>query len=178
MILTGHNDHTNEPSHHIPYLYALAGAPWKGQVRIRSIAAADYNATANGLAGVWDPLLSSFFASHKIPQNEDCGQMSAWWLFSALGFYPVNPASTSYVVGSPFFEKVTIAFPGTRRRLVIRAPGASTKPYVRSLTVNGKSVGTPVLRHEQIVGGGEMFFEMSATPQSWGSGDAMLHQEL
>lgn len=116
-------------------------------------------------------------AAHRT-QNEDCGQMSAWWLFSALGFYPVNPSSTLYVVGSPFFDKVTIAFPGTRRRLVIRAPGASKKTYVRSLTLNGKTVGTPVLSHKQIAGGGEMVFEMSETPQSWGSGGAMPHHEL
>jgi len=150
----GHNDHRNEPSHHIPYLYALAGAPSKAQARIRSLASEDYNDTVFGLAG-----------------NEDCGQMSAWWLFSALGFYPVNPSSTSYVVGTPFFDKVTVELPGTNRSLVILAPGAATKPYVRSMTMNGRNVTEPVLSHEEIIGGGEFVFEMSETPQSWGSGD-------
>ncbi|KAF8511375.1 glycosyl hydrolase family 92-domain-containing protein [Gautieria morchelliformis] len=157
----GHNDQTNEPSHHIPYLYALAGAPSTGQARIRSIAAVDYNATAEGLAG-----------------NEDCGQMSAWWLFSALGFYPVNPSSTSYVVGSPFFDKVTIDLPGSRLPLVIRATGAATKPYVQSLTVNGVRIGEPILDHQQIAVGGEIVFEMSDSPQTWGSGLVVSHNEL
>ncbi|KAF8518825.1 alpha-1,2-mannosidase [Hysterangium stoloniferum] len=156
----GHNDHTNEPSHHIPYLYALAGAPSKGQARIRSIAVADYNSTANGLAG-----------------NEDCGQMSAWWLFSALGFYPVNPSSTSYVVGTPFFDKVTIDLPRARRPLIIRAPGAATKPYVKSLTVNGERIERPILTHEQIIDGVNITFEMSAEPQEWGSGPGMSSHE-
>ncbi|KAF8638772.1 hypothetical protein AX17_001967 [Amanita inopinata Kibby_2008] len=79
----GHNDHTNEPSHHIPYLYALAGAAYKTQERVREIATSDYNNTANGLSG-----------------NEDCGQMSAWYIFSAMGFYPVDPVAGEYVVGS------------------------------------------------------------------------------
>ncbi|KAF8574017.1 glycoside hydrolase family 92 protein [Ramaria rubella] len=157
----GHNDQTNEPSHHIPYLYALAGSPSKGQARLRSIASIDYNATVDGLAG-----------------NEDCGQMSAWWLFSALGFYPVNPSSTSYVVGTPFFDKVTINLPGVSRPLVIRAAGAATKPYVRSLTVNGKSIGEPILNHDQIAKGGEITFEMSDTPQGWGSAVPVSHEEL
>ncbi|KAF8905739.1 glycosyl hydrolase family 92-domain-containing protein [Gymnopilus junonius] len=79
----GHNDHSNEPSHHIPYLYSLSGAAWKTQKKVRDIALADYNNTPTGLSG-----------------NEDCGQMSAWYIFSALGFYPVNPVSGEYVVGS------------------------------------------------------------------------------
>ncbi|KAF8574015.1 glycoside hydrolase family 92 protein [Ramaria rubella] len=156
----GHNDHRNEPSHHIPYLYAMAGGASKGQIQIRSIAAANYNATNRGLSG-----------------NEDCGQMSAWWLFSALGFYPVNPSSTSYVVGTPFFDQVTIDLPGSTRPLVIRAMGAATNPYIKSLTLNGKAVGEPVLEHADIMGGGEMVFEMCSTPQSWGS-QTVVHQGI
>ncbi|KAG5643250.1 hypothetical protein DXG03_001300, partial [Asterophora parasitica] len=115
----GHNDHSNEPSHHIPYLYALAGAAYKTQTRVREIAQANYNNTPTGLSG-----------------NEDCGQMSAWYIFSALGFYPVNPVSGEYVVGSPFFDKITINLPPTphqkssqkKRKLTIIAQGAPTKP--------------------------------------------------
>ncbi|KAF7354596.1 Glycoside hydrolase family 92 protein [Mycena sanguinolenta] len=121
----GHNDHSNEPSHHIPYLYALAGAASKTQERVREIAQANYNNTPTGLSG-----------------NEDCGQMSAWYLFSALGFYPVNPASGEYVVGSPFFDKVTVNLP---------------------------AVGSPVIRHEQIATGAEIQFEMSEVPEAWGN---------
>lgn len=148
----GHNQQTNEPSHHVPYLYALAGAPEKGQAQIRSIAAANYNSSINGLSG-----------------NEDCGQMSAWYLFSSLGFYPVNPSSTTYVVGSPFFDKVTMTFPGNGKTLVITATDAATKPYIRSLTLNGKPIEQPLLSHEDIINGGELVFEMSDKPESWGS---------
>ncbi|KAL4255705.1 Peptide-N(4)-(N-acetyl-beta-glucosaminyl)asparagine amidase [Pleurotus pulmonarius] len=146
----GHNDHTNEPSHHIPYLYALAGAASQTQERVRSIAKSDYGTSPTGLAG-----------------NEDCGQMSAWWLFSALGFYPVNPVSGEYIVGSPFFEKVTIDLPGVETPLVITARGAPSEVYVASLSVNGAPVNEPIIFHEQIAHGGEIVFEMSAKPAPW-----------
>ncbi|KAF8654876.1 hypothetical protein AX16_003337 [Volvariella volvacea WC 439] len=157
----GHNDHTNEPSHHIPYLYALAGAAYKTQEKVREIAKSDYNNTPNGLSG-----------------NEDCGQMSAWYIFSAMGFYPVNPVSGEYVVGSPFFDKITIKLPPRpsydppvfeERTLVIKAPGARTKKYVKSLRINGEVVDGPVIRHEQIRDGGEVVFEMSDKIEEWGN---------
>ncbi|GJE97274.1 glycoside hydrolase family 92 protein [Phanerochaete sordida] len=149
----GHNDHTNEPSHHIPYLYALAGAASRTQERVRSIAAENYNATVNGLSG-----------------NEDCGQMSAWYLFSAVGFYPVDPVSGEYVVGSPFFDHISIDLPGSPRPLVISAPGASSgKPYVAGVTVDGVALESPIIRHEQIVRGADVAFSMSASPQAWAS---------
>ncbi|GLB33162.1 putative glycosyl hydrolase family 92 [Lyophyllum shimeji] len=154
----GHNDHTNEPSHHIPYLYAMAGAAHKTQEKVREIAQANYNNTPIGLSG-----------------NEDCGQMSAWYIFTAMGFYPVNPVSGEYVVGSPFFDKISIDLPPTpqnkkSRKLTISAPGAPTKPYVKSLTVNGRKVDWPIISHEEIKDGGEIVFEMSATPEAWGNG--------
>ncbi|KAF5371481.1 hypothetical protein D9615_009625 [Tricholomella constricta] len=156
----GHNDHTNEPSHHIPYLYALAGAAYKTQARVREIAQMNYNNTPTGLSG-----------------NEDCGQMSSWYIFSAMGFYPVNPVSGEYVVGSPFFDKITIDIPPTpqqdpqrKRKLTIIAQGAPTKPYIKSLTVNGRRVDTPIIRHEDIADGGEIVFEMSDVVQEWGNG--------
>lgn len=159
----GHNDHTNEPSHHVPYIYAAIGYPSSTQNLTRSITYTDYNATSAGLGG-----------------NEDLGQMSAWYVFSAMGFYPVNPASDEYVVGAPFFEKITLRLPagvahggdasrGHERELVISAPGAPTKAYVKSLKVDGKSVESPVLRHNQIVGVSLIEFEMADTPQEWGS---------
>ncbi|KAG6839898.1 hypothetical protein C0991_010551 [Blastosporella zonata] len=148
------------PSHHIPYLYALAGAASKTQERVRQIAQANYNNTPNGLSG-----------------NEDCGQMSAWYLFSAMGFYPVNPVSGEYVVGSPFFDKITIDLPPTpqqkdktqKRTLSITALGAQTMPYVKSLTVNGRKVDSPIIRHEDIANGGELVFEMSGVVEEWGN---------
>ncbi|KAG1787178.1 glycoside hydrolase family 92 protein [Suillus plorans] len=149
----GHNDHTNEPSHHIPYLYSLAGAASKSQSRIRQIAESNYNASVNGLSG-----------------NEDCGQMSAWYLFSALGFYPVNPVSGLYVVGSPFFDEVEIQFPlSNATGLKIIAEGAPSKPFVNSLTINSADIPSPIISHNQILDGGRFEFIMSSRPQAWGS---------
>ncbi|EIW62378.1 glycoside hydrolase family 92 protein [Trametes versicolor FP-101664 SS1] len=148
----GHNDHTNEPSHHIPYYYSLAGAASKSQERIREIAIANYNNSVNGLSG-----------------NEDCGQMSAWYVFSALGFYPVDPVSGEYVIGTPFFDKITIDLPNAPQPLVITSSGAPSKPYIQSVTVNGRALEGPILKHTDIASGGHIHFEMNASPQAWAS---------
>lgn len=157
---SGQNDHSNEPSHHSPYLYAAIGYPSSTQNLTRAIAAENYNATASGLSG-----------------NEDLGQMSAWYVFSALGFYPLNPASNEYVVGAPFFEKVSIRLPsgaatggvgGGEHEIVFVAPGATTKPFVKRLWVDGKAAERPVLRHRDIVGAKKVEFEMSDEPTGWG----------
>ncbi|KAI4866110.1 glycoside hydrolase family 92 protein [Hypoxylon rubiginosum] len=160
----GHNMHSNEPSHHVPYLYSLIGYPSAAAERVRGLAWDNYNATSAGLSG-----------------NEDLGQMSAWYVFSALGFYPVNPAGDEYVVGTPFFEKVTLRLPAGaatggevggagdgERTLVIEAPGATAKPYVKGLSVDGKPVDRPILRHGEIVSANVITFEMSGTPTAWG----------
>lgn len=159
----GHNQQSNEPSHHVPYLFSALGYPARSAEVIREIAWANYNATSSGLSG-----------------NEDLGQMSSWYLFSALGFYPVNPASDEYIVGSPFFEKTSIRLPpgaatgGTisgqpETVLVINAPGAPTKPYVKSLTIDGKAVSRPVIKHRDLVTAASIDFEMSDVPTSWGA---------
>ncbi|EIN04267.1 hypothetical protein PUNSTDRAFT_76494 [Punctularia strigosozonata HHB-11173 SS5] len=144
------SDGRSQPSHHIPYLYALAGDASKSQERVREVASSDYNATVNGLSG-----------------NEDCGQMSAWYIFSALGFYPVNPVSGEYVVGSPFFDKIVIDLPNADQPLTITADGAVTKPYVDGLEVNHVRVRQPILKHEQIARGGDVSFTMRNTPVRW-----------
>lgn len=106
--------------------------------------------------------------------------MSTWYIFSALGFYPVNPASDEYIVGTPFFEKITISLPAAAttggrptdkpdKTLVITAAGAPEKPYIRSLKVDGKEIKTPVLKHNTIVSASHITFEMSDTPSSWGT---------
>ncbi|KAF2772179.1 hypothetical protein EJ03DRAFT_267461 [Teratosphaeria nubilosa] len=155
----GYNDHSNEPSHHAPYLYSAIGYPTFTQNLTRSIAWENYNATSGGLSG-----------------NEDLGQMSAWYIFSALGFYPVNPTGVEYVVGSPFFEKVIIRWPsgvstggtaGEERTLVITAPGAVSRPFVKRLKVDGREVQRAMLTHWDIVGAESIDFEMSDLPQDW-----------
>ncbi|PPQ75924.1 hypothetical protein CVT24_002506 [Panaeolus cyanescens] len=156
----GHNDHTNEPSHHIPYLYAMAGAAWKTQERVREIAWSEYGDGPEGLSG-----------------NEDCGQMSAWFIFTAMGFYPVNPVSGEYIVGSPLFESITIHIPNASKPLRIIAKGARTKKYVKSLTIDGRKVETPVIQHEWIRDGADVVFEMSAEVEGWG-GDVGVMREF
>lgn len=158
---SGQNDHSNEPSHHSPYLYTAIGYPASTQNLTRAIAADNYNATASGLSG-----------------NEDLGQMSAWYVFSALGFYPLNPASDEYVIGAPFFEKVTIRLPagaatggigGQEHEITICAPGAPTKPFVKGLWVDGRAVDRPLLKHADLVGAEKIEFEMSDEPADWGA---------
>jgi len=160
----GHNDHTNEPSHHIPYLYSLAGAAYKSQEKVREIARENYNNTPTGLSG-----------------NEDCGQMSAWYIFSAMGFYPVNPVSGEYVVGSPLFERISIDLNSPHhpsstpsKKLTITAIGARSKPYIKSLTINGIGIARPVIKHEQIANGAEVVFEMSDEIEMWGNDESVL----
>lgn len=148
----GHNNHTNEPSHHVPYLYNYSGHPWRTQELVRHIATTNYRSAPDGLSG-----------------NEDCGQMSAWYLFSAMGFYPVNPASGQYAVGSPFFDKVTLRLPRAHRPLVITSPRAGLNPYVQALSLNGKKITKPFLSHAALVGGGKLKFTMNAAPQPWGA---------
>lgn len=157
----GYNNQANEPSHHAPYLYAAIGYPAWTQNLTRAIAADNYNATAAGLSG-----------------NEDLGQMSAWYVFSALGFYPLNPASDEYVVGAPFFENTTVRLPagvatggvgGQEHTVSVLAPGAPTMPFVKSLKVDGVGLDKPLLLHSQIVGASRIEFEMGDMPTSWGN---------
>jgi putative alpha-1,2-mannosidase len=103
--------------------------------------------------------------------NDDLGQMSAWFAFTALGFYPVAPASNEYVIGRPFVQKAVLNLPNGRR-FSIRAENLSeANPYVGSVTLNGKPLARSFLRHEDIVAGGELVFTMQATPnKQWGQG--------
>lgn len=153
-----HNLHSNEPSHHVPYLFSMIGYPDRAAEEITHLAESEYNATAAGLSG-----------------NEDLGQMSAWYVFSALGFYPVNPAGDEYVVGTPLFDEVKIRLPegpgvGDEHELVISAPGAGTKgyKYVKGLKVDGEAISAPVVTHAQVVGASKIEFEMSDFKTSWG----------
>ncbi len=145
--LIGQYAHGNEPSHHVAYLYAYAGAPWKTQARVRQILTTLYAAAPDGLAG-----------------NEDCGQMSAWYVMSALGFYAVDPVSAVYVLGSPLFDKATIAV-GEGRTFTIEAPGnAADAPYVQSAALNGRPYSRSWLAHADIMRGGHLVLHMGKTP--------------
>ncbi len=145
--IIGNYVHGNEPGHHIPYLYNWTTTPYKTQERVRMILGSMYGPTVNGLCG-----------------NDDAGQMSAWYVFSALGFYPVTPGSTSYALGSPLVKEAIIHLENGKT-LTIRARNQHPQNvYVRSVTINGKRVKGTQLNHADIVNGGEIVFEMSSTP--------------
>ncbi len=147
--LVGQYAHGNEPSHHIAYLYVYAGQPWKTQARVASLRQAMYRNDPNGLEG-----------------NEDCGQMSAWYLLSALGMYAVDPVSGNYVLTSPLFEKATVAV-GDGKELVIEAKKPSADAvYVQSVSLNGKPLDRLWVSFEEIGHGGHLAFELSAQPNT------------
>ena len=148
----GHNHHDNEPSHHYGYLYDYSGQPWKTQQKVREIAAQAYSNTPTGILG-----------------NEDCGQMSAWYIFTAMGFYPVDPVSGDYMIGSPIFQTTTIHLPNGKT-FTISAPTASgANLYIQSAELNGKPLTVPVVRYRDIVHGGTLLFTMGGKPSSWAS---------
>lgn len=139
--------HGNEPSHHIPYLYVWTAQPWKTQYWVREIMNRMYRNHIDGLCG-----------------NDDCGQMSAWYLFSAMGFYPVCPGSGQYVLGAPYlpYIKVTLA---NGQTLEIKAPKVSDKNrYIRQVRLNGKPLDRAYLTHQQILEGGILEFDMASRP--------------
>ena len=152
--LIGWYAHGNEPSHHVAYLYAYAGQPWRTQARLGNIMATQYAARPDGLAG-----------------NDDLGQMSAWYVFTALGFYPVAPGSNQYIIGRPFLPRATLNLPNGKQFTVI-AHGLDPKhTYIGKATLNGKPLERAFLRHEEIIAGGELQFEMQAEPnKAWASG--------
>ena len=145
--LVGGYVHGNEPSHHVPYLYAWTSAPWKTQTWLRTIMNKMYRNHIRGLGG-----------------NDDCGQMSAWYVFSALGFYPVAPGCDQYVIGAPYlpYMKVTLE---NGKNIEIKAPGVSDKNrYVQSVSLNGKPHTKLYFTHAQLTDGCTIEFKMGAKP--------------
>jgi predicted alpha-1,2-mannosidase len=148
--LIGQYVHGNEPSHHMAYLYNYAGQPWKTQQRVRQILDEMYHKNPDGLSG-----------------NEDCGQMSAWYVLSAMGFYPVTPGTPTYAIGCPIFDKVTIHLPNGKD-VVLEAPGASARNrYIKSMQLNGKSWSKSWITHNQLLEGSNLQFTMTDKPSSW-----------
>ncbi len=150
--LIGWYAHGNEPSHHIAYLYDYAGAPWKTQARLKQIMDSQYGIAPDGLVG-----------------NDDLGQMSAWYIFTALGFYPVTPGSDEYALGRPFVPQAAIHLPNGHSFTVVAEPLDDAHPYVGAVTLNGKPLDRVYLRHAEILAGGELRFTMQAQPNlAWG----------
>ncbi|MEO6816889.1 MAG: GH92 family glycosyl hydrolase [Edaphobacter sp.] len=149
LFAGGYYDQGNEPSHHIAYLYDYADEPAKTQMHVRQIMDGQYKNSPDGLAG-----------------NDDAGQMSAWYVMSALGFYAVTPGIDRYAIGTPRFDDVTLTLP-EGKSLHILARGAETGSfYIRSAELNGVRVDRNYLRHSEIMGGGTLKFEMSRTPSA------------
>ncbi|MDR1865296.1 MAG: GH92 family glycosyl hydrolase [Bacteroidales bacterium] len=145
--IMGNYVHGNEPSHHVPYLYQWTSAPWKTELRTHLIMDRMYKNKPDGLCG-----------------NDDCGQMSAWYVFSSLGFYPVCPGSDQYVLGSPDATAMTVNL-DNGKTFRISAPGFSKKNiYVKAVKLNGKPYTKAYITHQDIMNGGELTFEMSASP--------------
>ncbi|WP_317195355.1 GH92 family glycosyl hydrolase [Rufibacter roseolus] len=150
--LIGQYAHGNEPSHHITYLYSYVGQPWKTADKVRFILSHFYTDKPDGIIG-----------------NEDVGQMSAWYIFSSLGFYPVNPANGAYVFGSPAVKEATLNL-ADGKKLVIKAPNNSPEnKYIQKVTLNGKPYTKSYILHKDLMQGGELVFEMGNTPgATWG----------
>ncbi|NUY81515.1 glycoside hydrolase family 92 protein [Flavobacterium sp. MAH-1] len=146
--IIGNYVHGNEPSHHVAYLYDYLGQPWKTQERVRMIIRKMFHSGPDGLGG-----------------NDDTGQMSAWYIFTSLGFYPVAPGSDQYALGSPLVKKATLKFENGKT-LVISAKNQSEKNvYVSKIELNGKEIPRDFISHSQLVNGGELTFYMSPKPK-------------
>ncbi len=145
--LVGQYAHGNEPSHHVAYMYAYCGAAWKTQAMVRRLLTEMYKDDPDGIIG-----------------NDDCGQMSAWFVLSALGLYPVDPVSANYVLGGPLFDRAEMRV-GAGKTLVVEARGnGPDRPYVQSVTWNGRPWTKSWIAHADIVRGGRLVFEMGAPP--------------
>ena len=147
----GQYAHGNEPSHHVAYLYNFAGQPWKTQKYVSHILNTLYNNTSSGYAG-----------------NDDCGQMSAWYVFSAMGFYPVNPADGRYIIGSPLLGECTLKLAGNKEFRIRTIRKSPEDIYIQSVTLNGKKHKDFFITHQDIMNGGTMVFKMGKKPSGWG----------
>ena len=145
--LIGLYAHGNEPNHHIPYLYAFAGQQWKTAERVREITTEMYTAKPEGLCG-----------------NDDCGQMSAWYIMSALGFYPVNPANGVFVLGSPLINKAVINTGNGKTFTVIASNNNAVNKYIESAMLNGRPYNKSYILYNDIVQGGELKLVMGPSP--------------
>ena len=150
--IIGNYIHGNEPSHQVSYMYSYAGAPWKTQERIHQIINSMYKNKPDGLSG-----------------NDDCGQMSAWYIFSVLGFYPVAPGSNEYVIGSPCLESAEINLENGKQFKIEVENFSEKNIYIKEVFLAGGKLDRTYIKHEEIVDGGTLRFVMSSTPnKEWG----------
>ena len=149
--MIGQYAHGNEPGHHVAYLYNKVNQPWKGQKYLRQIMTTLYTNTPAGLCG-----------------NEDCGQMSAWYVFSAMGFYPVNPVSGEYEIGSPLFPETVLQLTNGKTFKITAHNMNPENTYIQSVKLNGQPLGKSYITHQQIMEGGTLDIEMGSSPgKTW-----------
>lgn len=159
--LIGLYAHGNEPGHHTTYLYAYAGQPWKTAEKIRTIADQFYTTKPDGLCG-----------------NEDVGQMSAWYVFSAIGFYPVNPANGLYVFGSPLIDEAILST-GAKPFRIEAVNNSKENKYIQRIELDGKPYEKLYLHHADVMAGGHLKIFMGSTPSSeWGRGEEGIPDEI
>jgi predicted alpha-1,2-mannosidase len=144
--------HGNQPSHHVAYLYDYAGQPWKTQMRVDQVMNRLYHDNQGGLPG-----------------NDDMGSLSSWFVLSAMGFYEVAPGSGEYAIGTPLFNEAKVNLENGKV-FTVKADNRSKKNlYIQSATLNGKPLNTPFLKHEDIMNGSTLVFEMGPEPnKNWG----------
>lgn len=149
--LIGQYAHGNEPSHHIVHLYNYVGQPWKTQELVDNVLHNQYFNDPNGLSG-----------------NEDCGQMSAWYILNSIGFYQVCPGNPTYSIGRPLFNEVKINLPDGKTFEVVAKNNTAQNKYIESVTLNGQPLSTPFFTHKDITSGGKMEIVMTDKPTEWG----------
>ncbi|NNE32589.1 MAG: glycoside hydrolase family 92 protein [Winogradskyella sp.] len=150
--LIGQYAHGNEPSHHMAYLYNFVNKPYKTQERVHQILTELYTIAPDGISG-----------------NEDCGQMSAWYVLSAMGFYPVTPASNQYIIGTPLFKKATINLESGKQFNITAKNLSDSNIYVENVKLNGEDLNVTYITHDDIITGGTLEFTMTNNPAVWGS---------
>ncbi|WCO02020.1 GH92 family glycosyl hydrolase [Psychroserpens ponticola] len=152
--LIGQYAHGNEPSHHMAYLYNFVNKPHKTQEKVHQILTELYTNEPDGISG-----------------NEDCGQMSAWYVFSSMGFYPVTPGSNQYIISSPLFDKATINLENGKKFSIIAHNLTETNKYIENVSLNGETLNRSYLFHEDILKGGLLEFHMTGQSTIWGTLD-------
>lgn len=149
--LIGQYAHGNEPSHHIIHLYNYVNQPWRTQELIDQVLKEQYRNAPDGLSG-----------------NEDCGQMSAWYILNSMGFYQVCPGKPVYSIGRPWFEKATINLPNGKTFIIATKGNSKDNKYIKSATLNGQPLHTPFFNHKDIASGGTLEIELTNQPTEWG----------
>jgi predicted alpha-1,2-mannosidase len=144
--------HGNEPGHQIPFMYNYTAAPWKTQQVVRRILNEEYSDGPGGLSG-----------------NDDAGQMSAWYVFAAIGLYPVDPVSGEHVLCSPLFDKITLQLPGNKKWQIVCHKRSAGDSYIHQIKLNGTTYKKNFITYPDIMKGGVLDIYLEAKPADWGS---------